>query len=98
MIRSDLADLIYTTEYFKWQAVVNECSDMYHLGRPVLVGTVSVDKSELLSNLLTTKNIPHNLLNAKPQNVARESEIIAQAGRQYAVTIATNMAGVSLKI
>lgn len=94
MIRTDLSDLIYTTEYFKWQAVVNECFDMYNTGRPVLVGTVSVDKSELLSKLLTNKNIPHNLLNAKPQNVARESEIIAQAGRKHGVTIATNMAGV----
>nr|YP_010330441.1 preprotein translocase subunit SecA [Rhodella violacea]UNJ18157.1 preprotein translocase subunit SecA [Rhodella violacea] len=93
MIRTDLSDLIYTTEYFKWQAIVNECFDMYNTGRPVLVGTVSVDKSELLSKLLTNKNIPHNLLNAKPQNVARESEIIAQAGRKHGVTIATNMAG-----
>nr|ARO90924.1 preprotein translocase subunit secA [Corynoplastis japonica] len=93
MIRKDLPDLIYTTEYAKWKAVVNECLDMYQLGRPVLVGTTSIEKSELLSKLLQSKHIPHNLLNAKPQNVAREAEIIAQAGRQNAITIATNMAG-----
>ena len=62
-------------------------------GRPVLVGTTSVEKSELLSSLLAEQQIPHNLLNAKPENVERESEIVAQAGRAGAVTIATNMAG-----
>ena len=62
-------------------------------GRPVLVGTTSVEKSELLSSLLAGQEIPHNLLNAKPENVERESEIVAQAGRAGAVTIATNMAG-----
>ena len=62
-------------------------------GRPVLVGTTSVEKSELLSSLLAEQEIPHNLLNAKPENVERESEIVAQAGRAGAVTIATNMAG-----
>ena len=62
-------------------------------GRPVLVGTTSVEKSELLSSLLFEKKIPHNLLNAKPENVEREAEIISQAGRSGAVTIATNMAG-----
>ena len=62
-------------------------------GRPVLVGTTSVEKSELLSTLLAEQQIPHNLLNAKPENVEREAEIVAQAGRTGAVTIATNMAG-----
>jgi preprotein translocase subunit SecA len=66
---------------------------MYSLGRPVLIGTTSVEKSELLSSLLSEYGIPHNLLNAKPENIKRESEIIAQAGRKGAVTIATNMAG-----
>jgi len=66
---------------------------MHEKGRPVLVGTTSVEKSELLSRLLHELHVPHNLLNAKPENVERESEIIAQAGRKGAVTIATNMAG-----
>jgi preprotein translocase subunit SecA len=66
---------------------------MHEMGRPVLVGTTSVEKSELLSGLLNQLEVPHNLLNAKPENVERESEIIAQAGRKGAVTIATNMAG-----
>jgi preprotein translocase subunit SecA len=66
---------------------------MHETGRPVLVGTTSVEKSELLSVLLKERNIPHNLLNAKPENVEREAEIVAQAGRGGAVTIATNMAG-----
>ena len=77
----------------EWQAVANETADIHKQGRPVLVGTTSVEKSELLSSLLAEQNIPHNLLNAKPENVERESEIVAQAGRAGAVTIATNMAG-----
>src|SRR4028118_345691 len=91
--RSDLADVVYKTEDAKWQAIAQECAQMHELGRPVLVGTTSVEKSELLSRLLLERKIPHNLLNAKPENVERESEIIAQAGRKGAVTIATNMAG-----
>ena len=67
--------------------------DRHKLGRPVLVGTTSVEKSELLSALLSEQQVPHNLLNAKPENVEREAEIVAQAGRSGAVTIATNMAG-----
>ncbi|MHC5829098.1 MAG: preprotein translocase subunit SecA, partial [Nostoc sp.] len=66
---------------------------MHELGRPVLVGTTSVEKSELLSRLLKQLEIPHELLNARPENVEREAEIVAQAGRKGAVTIATNMAG-----
>jgi preprotein translocase subunit SecA len=91
--RRDLADVVYKTEIAKWQAVAEECAEMHELGRPVLVGTTSVEKSELLSNLLRQKEIPYNLLNARPENVERESEIVAQAGRKGAVTIATNMAG-----
>ena len=68
-------------------------AQIHREGRPVLVGTTSVEKSELLSSLLFEQNIPHNLLNAKPENVEREAEIVAQAGRAGAVTIATNMAG-----
>lgn len=92
-IRRDVSDVVYKTETAKWRAVAEECSQMHELGRPVLVGTTSVEKSEVLSSLLQELRVPHNLLNAKPENVERESEIIAQAGRKGAVTIATNMAG-----
>jgi preprotein translocase subunit SecA len=91
--RKDLPDVVYKTEEAKWRAIAQECSEMHEMGRPVLVGTTSVEKSELLSRMLSELNVDHNLLNAKPENVERESEIIAQAGRKGAVTIATNMAG-----
>ncbi|MGB8690636.1 MAG: preprotein translocase subunit SecA, partial [Microcoleus sp.] len=91
--RQDLSDMVYKAENGKWNAIAQECAEMHNQGRPVLVGTTSVEKSELLSRLLQELKIPHNLLNAKPENVERESEIIAQAGRKGAVTIATNMAG-----
>ena len=91
--RQDWADQVYKTEVAKWRAVANETAEIYKQGRPVLVGTTSVEKSELLSSLLAEQDVPHNLLNAKPENVERESEIVAQAGRAGAVTIATNMAG-----
>lgn len=91
--RQDLPDAVYRKEIGKWQAVAEDCAEMHETGRPVLVGTTSVEKSEVLSSLLSQKKIPHNLLNARPENVERESEIVAQAGRKGAVTIATNMAG-----
>src|SRR4028119_1517364 len=91
--RADLPDVVYKTEAAKWQAIAEECGQMHEVGRPVLVGTTSVEKSELLAGLLKERGVPHNLLNARPENVERESEIIAQAGRKGAVTIATNMAG-----
>jgi preprotein translocase subunit SecA len=91
--RRDLADQVYKTETAKWRAVALETGEVHNQGRPVLVGTTSVEKSELLSALLQEQGIPHNLLNAKPENVEREAEIVAQAGRAGAVTIATNMAG-----
>nr|WCH55478.1 preprotein-translocase subunit a [Hypnea pseudomusciformis] len=91
--RKDLADLVYKTEYSKWQAIANECYDMYILGRPTLIGTTNVEKSEFLASILDEFNIPYNLLNAKPENIAREAEIITQAGRKSAITISTNMAG-----
>jgi len=91
--RVNLADVVYKTEAAKWRAVAEECAQMHELGRPILVGTTSVEKSEVLSKLLLERQIPHNLLNAKPENVERESEIVAQAGRKGALTIATNMAG-----
>ncbi len=91
--RQDWADQVFKTEIGKWKAVANETAEIHRKGRPVLVGTTSVEKSELLSKLLNEQKIPHNLLNAKPENVEREAEIVAQAGRAGAVTIATNMAG-----
>jgi preprotein translocase subunit SecA len=91
--REDLSDMVFKTESGKWRAIAKECAEMHENGRPVLVGTTSVEKSELLSRLLKEMAIPHELLNARPENVEREAEIIAQAGRSGAVTIATNMAG-----
>ena len=91
--RADLPDVVYKNEIGKWNAVAEECAEFHEEGRPVLVGTTSVQKSELLSQLLQEKGIPHNLLNARPENVEKESEIVAQAGRKGTVTIATNMAG-----
>ncbi|WP_094511104.1 preprotein translocase subunit SecA [Synechococcus sp. MW101C3] len=91
--RTDLVDQVYKNEVAKWRAVALETATIHHDGRPILVGTTSVEKSELLSSLLAEQGIPHNLLNAKPENVEREAEIVAQAGRAGAVTIATNMAG-----
>ena len=91
--RDDWVDQVFKTEAAKWRAVAKETADIHKRGRPVLVGTTSVEKSELLSALLSEQQIPHNLLNAKPENVEREAEIVAQAGRSGAVTIATNMAG-----
>ncbi|EGJ34254.1 MULTISPECIES: preprotein translocase subunit SecA [Moorena] len=91
--RRDVSDVVYKTEPAKWRAVAEECAELHEQGRPVLVGTTSVEKSELLSGLLAEKGVPHNLLNAKPENVERESEIVAQAGRKGALTISTNMAG-----
>ncbi|MBC6479530.1 MAG: preprotein translocase subunit SecA [Hormoscilla sp. GM7CHS1pb] len=91
--RRDLSDMVYKTEAGKWQAVASDCAELHEQGRPILVGTTSVEKSEVLSSLLSQLQIPHQLLNAKPENVERESEIIAQAGRKGALTIATNMAG-----
>jgi preprotein translocase subunit SecA len=91
--REDMSDLVFKKEVGKWQAIARECAEMHELGRPVLVGTTSVEKSEYLSQLLREQGIPHELLNARPENVEREAEIVAQAGRRGAVTIATNMAG-----
>ncbi len=90
-IRKDLNDKIYKNEHGKFVAVVEEIRKKYEIGQPVLVGTVSIEKNEILSNMLNKAGIPHNVLNAK--NHEREAEIIAQAGKFRAVTIATNMAG-----
>ena len=91
--RADNPDVVFKTETGKWNAVVQEISRMHKTGRPVLVGTTSVERSEIVCNLLEQAGIPFEVLNAKPENVERESEIVAQSGRKGAVTIATNMAG-----
>jgi preprotein translocase subunit SecA len=91
MIRIDYPDVIYKTEKAKFNAVVEEIEACYRKGRPVLVGTISIEKSERLSQMLKKRGIPHSVLNAKYHE--KEAEIIAQAGRLGAVTIATNMAG-----
>jgi preprotein translocase subunit SecA len=91
LIRTEYSDIIYRTEREKFNAVVEEIKDLYQRGRPVLVGTISIEKSEKLSVLLRRQSIPHVVLNAKYH--AKEAEIVAQAGRKKAVTIATNMAG-----
>ncbi len=90
-IRKDLNDKIFKNEHGKFLAVVEEIKKKYEIGQPVLVGTVSIEKNEILSNMLDKAGIPHNVLNAK--NHEREADIIAQAGKFKAVTIATNMAG-----
>ena len=85
--------MIYKNQYIKWRAIAQECLEMYQIGRPVLVGTTTIEKSELLAALLNEYQIPYRLLNARPENIESESEIVAQAGCKNAVTIATNMAG-----
>jgi preprotein translocase subunit SecA len=91
MVRKDASDVIYRTLPEKWDAVVEEIKECHEKGQPVLVGTVSVENSELIARRLQKADIPHNVLNAKYHE--REAEIVAQAGRKGAVTIATNMAG-----
>jgi len=91
MVRSDFSDMIYRTLPEKWDAVIEEIKDCHERGQPTLVGTVSVENSELIARRLQREAVPHNVLNAKYHE--REAEIVAQAGRKGAVTIATNMAG-----
>ncbi len=91
MIRQDYADVVYRTEKEKFAAIVEEIKDCQERGQPVLVGTISIEKSEKISGLLSRNGVKHNVLNAKQHE--REAEIVAQAGRKGAVTIATNMAG-----
>ncbi|KAF5842058.1 chloroplast-associated SecA protein [Dunaliella salina] len=91
--RVDNPDVVFRLEQYKWKAVVTEIKRMNKTGQPVLVGTTSVEKSEYLSSLLQEAGVKHQVLNAKPENVERESEIVAQSGRKGAVTISTNMAG-----
>jgi len=91
LVRTNHPDVIYKTEDEKFRAAVRELEELHKAGRPVLVGTISIEKSERLSSFLKRKGVPHNVLNAKHHE--REAEIIAQAGRVGAVTISTNMAG-----
>ncbi len=93
MVRGDHNDLIYKTKGGKWKAVANEIKERHEAGQPVLVGTISVEVSEMLSEELKRNGIEHAVLNAKPEYAEREGETVAQAGRLGAVTIATNMAG-----
>jgi preprotein translocase subunit SecA len=93
MIRADHNDLIYKTKTGKWKAVVEEIRERHERGQPCLVGTISVEVSEMLGGELTRAGIPHEVLNAKPEYAQREGETVAQAGRKGSVTIATNMAG-----
>ncbi len=91
MVRDDFADLVYSSRDGKWRAVVDEIAEEHDKGRPVLVGTVSVEVSEMLGDMLRRRGVKHSVLNAKFHE--KEAEIVAQAGRSGAVTIATNMAG-----
>jgi preprotein translocase subunit SecA len=93
MVRDDRNDQVYKTKDGKWAAVLNEITARHEAGQPVLVGTVSVEVSELLADRLNRRGIKHTVLNAKPEHAEREGEIIAEAGQPGAVTIATNMAG-----
>jgi len=93
LARKDISDFVYQTELSKWKAVLTKAKECYEKEQPILIGTASVEKSEFLSELFKISKVPHQVLNAKPENVGRESEIIAQAGKRAAVTIATNMAG-----
>ena len=91
--RKDLSDLIYINQYVKWRCIAQECLEMFNIGRPVLIGTTTIEKSEVLASLLCECKLSYRLLNARPENAESESEIIAQAGCNKAITIATNMAG-----
>ena len=91
LLREDLPDVIFQTERAKFKSAIQQIKECYEKGQPILVGTISIEKSEILSKLLKKERIPHNVLNAK--NHEREAEIVAQAGKFGAVTIATNMAG-----
>ena len=91
VIRKDMADLIFATKADKYNAIIKEIKERHESGQPVLVGTIAIETSELISNMLRKERIPHEVLNAK--NHAREAEIIAKAGEKGSVTIATNMAG-----
>ena len=91
--RKDLPDLIYKDQFSKWNAIAQTCNQISSTEQPILVGTTTVEKSEMLAQLLSEYKLSYQILNAKPENVRRESEIVAQAGKKGSITIATNMAG-----
>jgi preprotein translocase subunit SecA len=91
--RKDLPDLIYKDQFSKWSAIAQDCKKISLTGQPVLIGTTTVEKSEMLAELLSEYKLSYQILNAKPENVRRESEIVSQAGKKGSITIATNMAG-----
>ena len=91
--RKDFPDLIYKDQFSKWNAVAQACNKISSTGQPILIGTTTVEKSEMLAQLLNEYQLSYQILNAKPENVRRESEIVAQAGKKGSITIATNMAG-----
>jgi preprotein translocase subunit SecA len=91
--RNDLPDLIYKDQFSKWNAIAQFCNQTSLTGQPILIGTTTVEKSEMLAQLLSEYKLFYQILNAKPENVRRESEIVAQAGKKNSITIATNMAG-----
>ena len=92
-LRKDLPDFIYKDQFSKWTSIAQTCNQISSTGQPILIGTTTVEKSEMLAQLLNEYKLSYQILNAKPENVRRESEIVAQAGRKNAITIATNMAG-----
>ena len=91
--RQDLPDYIFKDQFSKWTAIASECKKVSSTGQPILVGTTTVEKSDMLAQLLNEYKLSYQLLNAKPENVRKESEIVAQAGKKGSITIATNMAG-----
>jgi preprotein translocase subunit SecA len=93
MKRIDFTDLIYKDQFSKWNAVAQVCNQIHLTGQPILIGTTTVQKSEMLAQLLTEYQLAYQILNAKPENVRKESEIVSQAGTKGSITIATNMAG-----
>lgn len=93
LLRKDLEDFIFLNKGAKFKAILEKTKECFQKGQPILIGTTTIENSEIISDLLRVNQIPHQLLNAKPENVKRESEIIAEAGSRYSVTIATNMAG-----
>ena len=92
-LRKDLPDLIYKDQFSKWNAIAKTCNQISSTGQPILIGTTTVEKSEMLAQLLNEYKLSYQILNGKPENVRRESEIVAQAGEKGTITIATNMAG-----
>ena len=91
--RQDFPDLIYKDQFSKWNAITQACNKISDTGQPILIGTTTIEKSEMLAQLLNEYKLSYQILNAKPENIRRESEIVAQAGEKGSITIATNMAG-----